>query len=160
MKKFDASVPRKMFWSMKVGGKDFCPQCKSKLENESHTYLLCIRKPGDFQTFIVGNDDGYFCRNFPVVVLDYEAFAESAIVGCSGSKKFRFTVPGIVDLDAVPEEKSDIPFGEDDNPVPLVKFTNLEEKDSEKKKLIRGNLKELQRKRKRKRRLRKSQRRR
>jgi hypothetical protein len=32
---------------------------------------------------------------------------------------------GIVDLEAVPEEKKDIPFDEEDNPLPLVEFTNL-----------------------------------
>ena len=147
MKKFDASIPRKMFWSTEVGGTDFCPQCHRRLENESHCYILLVRKPGDFQPFIVGNDDGYFCRNCPVVVLDHEPFAKSAMAGYPGNKKFEFTVSGIVDLEAVPEEKSDIPLGEDDNPIPLVKFTNLAEKDSGKKKRIRGKLTELRRKR-------------
>ncbi len=156
MKKFDASVPRKMFWSTEIGGKDFCPQCNSKLENESHSYLLLVRKPGDFQPFIVGNDSGYFCSNCPVVVLDHEAFAESAAAGYPGSRKFEFAVPGIVDLDAVPEEKSDIPLGEDDTPIPLVKFTNIAEKESGKKRRIRGRLSDLRRKRRR--RSRKSQR--
>lgn len=128
MKKLDASVPRKMFWSTDVGGTDFCPQCHSRLENESHSYLLLVREPGDFQPFIVGNNDGYFCACCPVVVLDYEAFAKSAIAGNPSSCSFEFTVPGIVDLDAIPQEKADIPIGDDDNPIPLVKFTNLPNK--------------------------------
>jgi hypothetical protein len=32
-------------------------------------------------------------------------------------------VMGIVDLDAVPEDKHDVPLGEEDNPIPLVEFT-------------------------------------
>ena len=133
MKKFDASVPRKMFWSTDVGGTDFCPQCHGRLENERHTYLLLVREPGDFKPFIVGNDDGYFCARCPIVVLDHEAFAESALVGNPSSRSFEFTVIGIVDLNAIPQEKADIPIGDDDNPVPLVKFSNLQDKRSSKR---------------------------
>ncbi len=39
-----------------------------------------------------------------------------------------FVVMGIVDLDAVPEEKRDLPLGEEDNPIPLVEFTNVSDK--------------------------------
>ena len=128
MKKFEASVPRKMFWSTDVGGTDFCPQCHGRLENESHSYLLVVREPGDFQPFIVGNDDGYFCARCPIVVLDHEAFAESAFVGNPSSRSFEFTVIGIVDLNAIPKEKADVPIGDDDNPIPLVEFTNIHNK--------------------------------
>lgn len=125
MKKFNASLPRKMFWSKDVGGKDFCPECHDRLDRERHTYMLFTREGRDFNQFIVGNDNGYFCARCPVVVLDYEAFAESAMVGNPTKYSFEFTVPGIVDLDAIPEDKKDIPLGEDDNPIPLMKFTNL-----------------------------------
>jgi hypothetical protein len=40
----------------------------------------------------------------------------------------QFTVLGLVDSDAIPEEKSDIALGEDENPIPLVKFTNFRQK--------------------------------
>jgi len=125
MKKFDASLPRKMFWSKDVGGKEICPECHGRLERERHTYMLFTQEGRDFDSFVVGNDSGYFCARCPVVVLDYEAFAESAMVGKPTSGSFEFTVPGIVDLDAIPEDKKNIPLGEDDNPIPLMKFTNL-----------------------------------
>ena len=148
MKKFDASVPRKMFWSTDVGGTDFCPQCHSKLENESHSYLLLVRESGDVQPFIVGNDDGYFCACCSIVVLDYEAFAKSALAGNPSSCSFEFTVPGIVDLDAVPDEKLDVPLVDDDNPIPLVKFTNLSDTGLGRRRRTRGKLLKTRRKRK------------
>ena len=37
---------------------------------------------------------------------------------------FKFTVAGIVDLDSIPEDKRNKPLGDDDNPIPLVSFTN------------------------------------
>jgi len=147
MKKFDASIPRKMFWSTDVGGTEFCPQCNSRLENESHSYLLLVREPGDFHPFIVGNDNGYFCENCPIVVLDYEAFAQSAIAGNPGSKSFEFIVPGIIDLDAIPPEKANVPLGEDDNPVPLMRFTNYRDTEPAKRKRIKGKIGKLRRKR-------------
>ncbi len=36
-----------------------------------------------------------------------------------------FTVLGVIDLDAIPEEKRHLPLGDDDNPIPLVRFTNI-----------------------------------
>jgi len=151
MKKFDASIPRKMFWSTDVGGTDFCPQCNSRLKNESHSYLLLVREPGVFHPFIVGNDNGYFCKNCPIVVLDHEAFAKSAFAGNPDSKSFEFAVPGIVDLDAIPPEKAYVPLGEDDNPIPLVRFTNYRDTESAKRKRTRATIKKARRKRNRQR---------
>jgi len=36
-----------------------------------------------------------------------------------------FALLGIVDLDAIPEDKRDLPLGDDDNPIPLVEFTSI-----------------------------------
>lgn len=141
MKKFDASIPRKMFWSTDVGGTDFCPQCQGRLQNESHSYLLMIREGGEIQPFIAGNDSGYFCPHCPVVVLKYEEFAQLASMAMSEGYRGKFTVMGIVDLDAVPEEKLDVPLGDDDNPIPLVKFTNLSDPVLGRRRRMRGKLK-------------------
>jgi len=148
MKKFDVSVPRKMFWSNDVGGTGFCPLCQGRLEQESHSYLLIIRESRDIQSFIVGNDRGHFCERCPVVVLDYETFEQSALAGNPSSRSFEFTVPGIVDLDAIPEENADIPIGDDDNPIPLVRFANYRDGEPVKKKRKRGKISKAHRKRK------------
>lgn len=126
MKKFSASIPRKMFWSSDVGGKSHCPVCRSKLESESHTFMMAVRHAGEVHPFLVGNDAGYFCLQCPTVVLHYEIFAQSARLALDSEDQAQFTILGLVDLEAVPKEKRSVPLGSDDNPIPLVKFTNIE----------------------------------
>lgn len=128
MRKFDASVPRKMFWSDKLVNKKKCPLCHSTLENEYHTYAMVIRSGGEVTPFIAGNDSGAFCPECPVVVLDRKGFErviekipeERPDWGISGA--VAFVVMGIVNMDAVPEDKRHLPLGEDDNPIPIVEF--------------------------------------
>ena len=75
--------------------------------------------------FIIGTDGGYFCSNCPIVVLDVNKFAELAKASFRVPvEEVQFTVPGIVDLDAIPEEKRNVPLGKEDNPIPLVEFIN------------------------------------
>jgi hypothetical protein len=128
MKKFDASIPRKMFWSDKLVNKKKCPLCRSALENEYHHYIIAIRRGEEITTFGVGNDYGAFCSECPVVVLDRKDFEgvvggivkENQDLGISGA--VNFVVLGIVNTDAVPEDKRHLPMGGDDNPIPLVQF--------------------------------------
>ena len=127
MTRFPASVPRKMFWSDKVAALSRCPECGARLESEHHIYVMAVREHGDIQSFLMGTDAGYFCERCPVVVLDRDAFGELAAAGLRSQGRFKFSVLGLVDMDAVPEEKSSIPLGDDDNPIPLVGFTNLAE---------------------------------
>ena len=148
MKKFDASVPRRMFWSKDVGGIGFCPLCQDRLKQENCTYLLVVRELGDMQPFIVGNEGGYFCEHCPVVVLDYEVFEQSVLAGNPSSRSLEFTVPGIVDFHAIPEERANEPIGDDDNPIPLVRFANYRDDAPVRKKRKRGKIRNRHRKRK------------
>ena len=125
MKKFDPSNPRQMFWANDVGGKSHCPQCFSKLENESQVFLMAIRDAHDIYSSIVGNDAGYFCPKCPTIVLDGDTFAEFAQLSHDGETEAEFTVLGLVDLKAIPNDKRSLPLGGDDNPIPLVSFTNI-----------------------------------
>ena len=128
MKKFDASIPRKMFWSEKLVNKKKCPLCHSTLENEYHTYAMAVRSGGEITTFIIGNDHGSFCLECPVAVLERKGFEQAVETmaeerpewGISGAVSF--IVIGIVNMDAVPEDKRHLPLGDDDNPIPLVEF--------------------------------------
>jgi hypothetical protein len=128
MKKFDASVPRKMFWSDKLVNRKKCPLCHLALENEYHTYAMAVLGGGETTTFITGNEAGSFCPECPVVVLDRKGFdrvigeivEESPDLRISGAVSF--VVIGIVDTDAVPEDKRHLPLGSEDNPIPLVQF--------------------------------------
>ena len=72
--KFPASLPRKMYWSNKVGGCSSCPDCNRPLEQETHTYVITTRQAGAYDAFMTGNPAGHFCGNCPVVVLDREEF--------------------------------------------------------------------------------------
>ena len=135
--KYKSSIPREMYWSSDLKDSKRCPKCNSLLEKEYKSYLLAVKTKKDVETFITGNDGGYFCSRCPVVVLDGDKFGE--MVSCAhdvgGGLVFRhhekpslkFTVLGIVDMDAVPEDKKSEPFG-GDNPIPLVEFTNLSSK--------------------------------
>jgi hypothetical protein len=123
MKKIDVSIPRWMYWSDDVSSLPNCPKCGTPLVKERHAYLLMVKEEKDMESFVVGNDSGSFCPNCPVVVLEKEEFENSAIIG-SDSSAGMFSVAGIVNLDAIHNEKQDIPIGTDDNPVPLVEFLN------------------------------------
>lgn len=127
MNKFDASVPRRMFWSDEVVNKKKCPLCHSALENEYHSYAMVVLSKKETTSFIAGNDCGAFCPECPVVVLDRKGFervlegvAQRPDWGISGT--LQYVVAGIVNLDAVPEDKRHLPMGDEDTPIPLVEF--------------------------------------
>lgn len=135
MAKFDPAIPRRMYWSKDVGSGECCPKCRRPLESEFHSYLCAVRQGNDTQTFMVGNDAGYFCGRCSVIVLDFDAFAKSAdAMAPSRSGSAEFVVMGMVDLDAIPPEKADVPFGEDDNPIPFKAFTNMQPPKKQQKK--------------------------
>jgi len=117
-----------MFWSDKLVNRKKCPLCHSALENEYHTYGMAIVSGRETTTFITGNDAGYFCPECPVVVLDRKVFEQVCedIVkerpGWGMSGDLRYFVIGIMDTDAVPEDKRHLPPGDEDNPVQVVEF--------------------------------------
>jgi hypothetical protein len=128
MKKFDASIPRKMFWSDKLVNRKKCPLCHSALENEYHTYGMAAVSGMETTTFITGNDSGSFCPKCPVVVLDRKGFEQvmediaEERPGWGMSGALRYIVIGLVDTEAVPEDKRHLPPGDEDNPIQVVEF--------------------------------------
>ncbi|MFH1743655.1 MAG: hypothetical protein ABIH23_32015 [bacterium] len=124
MKEFPPSIPRKMYWSSDVGGFQRCPRCGGALTSAYQTYVMGVRDGDETAMLITGTDGGHFCEKCPVVVLDSDVFANLAQAGVLSDGAVEFAVPGIVDMEAIPEEKRGIPLGEDDNPIPLVEFTN------------------------------------
>ena len=128
MKKFDAAIPRKMFWSDSLVNKKKCPLCHSTLENEYHHYIMVTRSGEETTALGAANDYGAFCPECPVVVLDRKGF-ERALGGVvkenpdwKMSGDVSFVVIGIVNMDAVPEDQRHLPMGSDGNPIPLVEF--------------------------------------
>lgn len=122
--KFPASRPRRRYWQADLATPDVCPECQQPLEQDYHTYLLAVKHQREMESFMVGSDAGYFCPTCPVVVLDAEAFWKSSQVGL-GATPDAMSVAGLIDFDAIPEDKHDCVLGEDDNPIPLVEFLNL-----------------------------------
>lgn len=125
MKKFPASIPRRQFWSHSVG-KTHCPMCNGELEQEYHAYFMLVQEGYGMAEFSTGLDGGYFCPACPVVVLDTVRFSDIAKIAVPRQDdETAFTVIGLVDLDAVPEDKRNMPFDDDDNPMPVVEFINV-----------------------------------
>ena len=118
--KIDPSIPRRMYWSNQIANPSRCPKCDTLLVHEHQSYAVAIEEGKQLNSFVIGTDGGYFCPECPVAVLDADSFRE--LIAAEGVKAERFMVIGLVDLDAIPEEKADEPMGTDDNPVPVVEF--------------------------------------
>jgi hypothetical protein len=72
--------------------------------------------------------DGHVCRRCTAVVIDPEQISQLLQFQLPHWKVgTHFTVLGLADLDAIPEDKQDLPFGSDDNPMPLIRLTFPEE---------------------------------
>lgn len=103
--KFPAALPREMHWSDEVGGTASCRKCGAPLASEPHTYLLATQRGGEMDMHLVGNTAGHFCEKCPLVVLDREEFEGFVTLAARKTDGFHYFVMGIVDLEAVPEEK-------------------------------------------------------
>jgi hypothetical protein len=128
----DASIPRTSVVKEFEGDPGPCPSCGGELCQHHHTYLVATRHEGKLgDTFVLGGDYGWFCLDCPTVVLHKQQVEEVL-----QAAHFRwdvgeqYVVAGLVDLKAIPEDKSNLRLGGDDNPIPLVGFTNLSQSRS------------------------------
>lgn len=123
----DISIPRECIYRRFEGQPGPCPRCGGDLQQSSQTYLVGTRRGREItDSFVTGNDSGWFCTRCPVVVMDPTEVSRALGHGLPHwDVGDHFAVVGIVDLDAIPEEDSDLPLGDDDNPLPLVPFTNF-----------------------------------
>ncbi|GFO96159.1 hypothetical protein ig2599ANME_0346, partial [groundwater metagenome] len=130
-KKHKASIPRQMYWSNQVQNSKICPRCGKSLEKEYQSYVMLVRIKKETEQFAVGTDGGYFCPECPVVVLDRDNFIKLASAGLESAgyddSSVELAVAGIVDMDAIPQDKKDKPLGTEDNPIPLVSFSESKE---------------------------------
>ncbi len=123
----DITIPRECIYQQFKERPGPCPRCGASLQSHTATYLVDTqggRQSTD--SFIIGNDMGWFCARCPTVVINPEEINEYLM----NSKPHwnvgaEFTVPGIVNVDAISEQKHNLPLGHDDNPIPLVAFTNI-----------------------------------
>lgn len=119
--KIDLSISRERYFKDELSDYEACPKCRTRLKKEYASYLVYVK--GEEDALMMGNDDGLFCPKCPVVVLDKDAIAEGIFVA-TRKRSIYFYVAGIIDTDAVPKNKQHVPLGEDDNPIPLVEFSN------------------------------------
>ncbi len=127
MDKLNVSIEKYMYWSSEIGQNKKCPKCDTALKKQHVPYLVFVN--GEEDSLIMGNDAGSFCPKCPVVVLDADTIAEG--LSCAAPKqRFEFHVAGIINIDAIPEEKKHLPLGTDDNPIPLVRFLNNVDKNN------------------------------
>lgn len=126
----DITVPRECIYQQFKDKPGPCPRCGGPLQQSTQTYMIATRRGKKItDSFIVGNDMGWFCTRCPTVVINPEQLSDMLQHGLPhwdvGNE---FIVLGVIDLDAIPEKKRHLPLGDDDNPVPLVEFTNISRK--------------------------------
>jgi hypothetical protein len=127
MNTIDITLPRECIYKSFEGHPGPCPRCSGPLQQSHQIYMIATRRGRQItDSFIASNDAGWFCTQCPTVVINPEEVSAALQYGLAkwdiGSE---FVVLGIVDLDAIPEEKRHLPLGDDENPYPLVEFTNL-----------------------------------
>ena len=131
-KPIDITIPRECIYQQFKGEPGPCPRCGGPLRQSTQTYMIATRRGKRItDSLVVGNDMGWFCTHCPTVVINPEDVSDMLQNGLPhwdiGNE---FAVLGIIDLDAVPKEKEHLPLGDDDNPIPLVEFTNISHKTS------------------------------
>lgn len=119
----DVSLPRRRYWDTDIESPHRCPECQTPLVQDFQMYLMVTKQGKEVEPYLAGNKGGWFCPNCPVVVLNYDEFVQGMVV-VSGVTTKEFTVAGIVNSDAIPDDKKHLPFGHNDNPIPLVEFLN------------------------------------
>jgi hypothetical protein len=128
-KKIDISQPHRCFLKEFQDKPGPCPQCGGELQQSYQSYLVVNQHKGQYKdSFMIGGDFGWFCANCRIVVLnpsdieDHTGFTTGRGNSNSGDE---FAVLGIVNLGAVPHSKREAPLGDEDNPIPLVEFSDL-----------------------------------
>jgi hypothetical protein len=124
----DISQPRECVYREFKGQPGSCPRCGGPLRKSYQTYMIVTRRGKKVtDSFVSGSDTlGWFCENCPTVVVN--SLEVSSLLGHQlphWDVGAEFAVIGLVDLDAVPPEKRHLPLGDDDNPIPLIRFTNI-----------------------------------
>ena len=120
----DPSVPRMCIYQEFEKEPGPCPRCGGALHQEHQLYAIATRRGRQMtDTFMISGDFGWYCEDCLTVVINPEKVGEMLSFSKPGwDTGEAFAVLGLVDLSAVPEEKSHLPLGDEDNPIPLVEF--------------------------------------
>ncbi len=114
-------IPRRKYIEPieKIGN---CPDCDELLVAEKSMIVLYGKSDVDEGEFITNVSGSHFCPNCPVVVFEKETIERAVESSLRMDKWFNYSIMGLVDLEAVPEEKRDLELGAEGNPIPLVDF--------------------------------------
>ena len=119
--KFDLSLQRRRYYSEDCGLTS-CPECGSPLIKDNCTVIIAAKSDTDEGEFMSNLTGSHFCKSCPVVVFDSDKIEQAARLGVKGDENLRYLIAGIVNFNAIPEEKRHLEIGIEDNPVPLVHF--------------------------------------
>jgi len=119
--KIDLSISRRRYYSDECG-LTYCPECGSKLIEKDCSIILCVKSKTDEAEFMTNLSGSHFCINCPVVVFDRDKVEQAALIGINEDRDVKYYIAGIVDLEAIPEEKREMEIGTDENPTPLIPF--------------------------------------
>jgi hypothetical protein len=105
-----------------------CPKCSGALEQANLPYMVVTRtgnRMGD--SFLISGNFGWYCQSCPVVVLNQAQLSQMMGFSKPGWKVGQeFSVMGVINLDAIPENKRHLPLSSPEMPNVLVKFSNLD----------------------------------
>jgi hypothetical protein len=121
-------IPRQAIYRAFTDDPGSCPNCGETLVNEVQTYLVATRRNGKIaDSFILDSNFGWFCTSCPIVVLNQDKIRRLLSTGISKwlNAGLEYLALGIVNLDAIPASKRHLPIGEAGNPIPLIKFKEM-----------------------------------
>jgi hypothetical protein len=95
-----------------------CPRCQGELKKEYGIFLLVTPE----EEWSITSANGLFCQQCTVLLLDEDDFNDRALLAGVTDE---YRIVGLVDLEAIPEDKRDMPIGEPGNPIPLVEFNSF-----------------------------------
>ncbi|HID51319.1 MAG TPA: hypothetical protein EYP41_04675 [Anaerolineae bacterium] len=112
--KIDKSIPRKMFDIETTEPPDVCPQCGAPLAQETGPYLVATRRGRRLtDEFVLSGSFGYLCPECPTAVIHLPELSDM-LYGVPLKPGWEagpeFAVIGLIDLDAVPPDKTDVPI--------------------------------------------------
>lgn len=119
--KFDLSIRRRRYYSEDCGLSS-CPECRLPLIEDSCTVIIAAKSDTNEGEFMSNMTGSHFCESCPVIVFDSDKVEQAARLGIRGDKNLRYLIGGIVNFNAIPQEKRHLEIGIEGNPVPLVHF--------------------------------------
>jgi len=119
--KFDLSIRRRRYYSEDCG-LNSCPECGLPLIEDGCTVIIAAKSDTDEGEFMSNMTGSHFCESCPVVVFDSDKVEQAAKLGIRGDSNLRYLIGGIVNFNAIPQEKRHLEIGIEGNPVPLVHF--------------------------------------